>query len=310
MDTADQRALSSAEESFRAVAILGLGLMGGSLGLALRAQGFRGRLTGFARRAAVREAALRLGAVDAVFADPAEAIREADLVVLCVPVLAIPSLAESCVAALASNAVLTDVGSTKTWVMRATRAALGAAAPRLVGSHPIAGSERQGIEAADAQLYRGALVVLTPAPDNPPAAVFAVERLWRQVGARVVTLSPEEHDRRLARTSHLPHLVASALAATSGRDRVAEYGPFCGNGFRDTTRIAAGAPDLWLDIVQTNRPALLEEMEAFGERWCALTEAVRREDFEAVRRLLEVGREARRSMLGAADRSPPLGDSA
>ena len=292
------------------MAILGLGLMGGSLGLALRARGFRGRLTGFARRAAVRQAALQLGAVDAAFADPAEAVREAEIVVLCVPVLAIPSLAESCAAQLASNAVLTDVGSTKTWVVRAIRTALGAAAPQFVGSHPITGSERQGIEAATAQLYTGALVVLTPTADNPLAAVSVVEALWRRAGARVAILAPEEHDRRLARTSHLPHLVASALAATSGRDRAAEHGPFCGNGFRDSTRIAAGSPDLWLDIVRTNRPALLEEMEAFGEQWRALTDAIRREDFEAVRRLLDSGREARRSLLGTTDRSAPLGDSA
>lgn len=291
-----------------AVAILGLGLMGGSLGLALRARGFAGRMTGYARRAAVRAEALRNGVADEVFETPAAAARGAELVVICVPVRDIPPLVAEIASSLAPSAVVTDVGSTKAWVVERSEAALGVAGPRFVGSHPIAGSEKQGLDAASATLYENALTVVTPRAGTDPHALSRVVALWRFVGARVVELSPEEHDRRLARTSHLPHLVAAVLAATAGRDGEADrFGAFCGAGFRDTTRVADGSPDVWEDIVRTNHAAILAEMEAFAARWRAAADALRAEDYAAVRRWLEEGRAGRRALLARAD--PVAGES-
>lgn len=291
-----------------AVAILGLGLMGGSLGLALRARGFTGRLTGYARRDAVGAEARRRGVADEVFETPAAAARGAELVVICVPVRDIPPLVAEIASSLAPHAVVTDVGSTKAWVVERSEAALGAAGPRFVGSHPIAGSEKQGLDAAAATLYENALTVVTPRAETDPSALSRVAALWRFVGARVVELSPEEHDRRLARTSHLPHLVAAVLAATAGRDGEAElFGAFCGAGFRDTTRVADGSPEVWEDIVRTNPAAILAEMEAFAARWRAAADALRAEDYAAVRRWLEEGRAGRRALLARAE--PVAGES-
>ncbi len=292
------------------VAILGLGLMGGSLGLALRARGFRGRIAGFARREVVRDQALRRGAVDAVYDHPVAAVRGAELVVLCVPVLTIPALAEICAPGLSEDAVVTDVGSTKAWVMRSVRAALAKYAHRFVGSHPIAGSEKQGLDAALPDLYEGAVTVVTPATDTDADAVERVQALWQGVGCRIIELSPEEHDRRLARTSHLPHVTASMLAAVAGRDGGGGCGPFCGNGFRDSTRIAEGSPEIWKDIVRTNATALLAEMDEFTRYWKAFSEALRRSDFDEVQRRLEEGRTGRRALLQSQADVNPSGDFA
>ncbi len=298
--------MTDVKETSGSVAILGLGLMGGSLGLALRARGFRGRIAGFARRSTVRAEAMRRGAADAVFDTPDAAVHGADVVVICVPVMDIPALAAAAAPALSASAAVTDVGSTKAWVAEHASAALGPAAVRFVGSHPIAGSEKQGLEAAIPGLYENALVVTTPRADADPEVVARVCALWRFVGARVVRLTPEEHDRRLARTSHLPHLTAAVLAAAAGRDgETGRMAPFCGTGFRDTTRVADGSPDVWHDIVRTNRPALLAEMEAFGDRWNDAVEALRRQDYARLHRILQEGRIARRRLAEAAAASDP-----
>lgn len=294
--------MDEARQNTDAVAILGLGLMGGSLGLALRARGFHGRIAGYARRAEVRAEALRRGAADEMFDRPEAAVRGAGVVVVCVPVLEIPALAATAAPALSPEAAMTDVGSTKVWVADRVRAALGAAAGRFVGSHPIAGSEKQGLDGAVPDLYDRATVVMTPRADGSPEAIERVASLWRLVGARVIRLTPEEHDLRLARTSHLPHLTAAVLAAVAGRGaRVEGLGAFCGTGFRDTTRVADGSPEVWHDIVRTNRDAILVEMDAFGERWREAAEALRREDYATLRRVFEEGRSARRALLAGRD---------
>ncbi len=296
---------SSAEKLPASVALLGLGLMGGSLGLALRSRGFQGPIRGYARRAETRAEALRRGVVDEAFDQPAAAARGVELAVVCVPVLEIPALAAAAAPALAPGGAITDVGSTKAWVVASAREALGAAAARFVGGHPIAGSERQGLAAASADLYAGAVVVLTSTDDTPPDAAARVRALWRFVGAVIIELSPEEHDILLARSSHLPHLAAAALAAVTGRDGgAARVGPFCGPGFRDTTRVADGSPEVWHDIVRTNRNALLAEVEALARELGDLAEILRRENYDALRRWLESARSARRALLeaGAKDR--------
>ena len=279
----------------KSIAILGLGLMGGSLGLALRKKGFVGRVAGYARNPKTRAVALQKGMVDEVFEHPAEAVRGAELAVFCVPVLSVPEVVAECRAGWKAGAVLTDVGSTKEELIRRVEAGLAGVPVTLVGSHPIAGSERQGIEAARGDLYEGATVIVT----GSGAAAECVAEFWRSVGGVVVRMSAEEHDRIMARTSHLPHVVASGLAATVGREQDhLDVAPFCGTGFRDTTRVAAGSPQVWLDIVQTNRAFLKDELEAFKKRIDELIHGLESGDQEGLRRFLEEACERRRQLTG------------
>lgn len=240
----------------KTIAIMGTGLMGSSLGLALKKRGVPVRIHAYARREEIRALALRRGAADAVFADLAEAVKGADLVVFCVPVLTIPELAKVCRTGLKPGAIVTDVGSTKACLNELMADALAGTGVEFIGSHPICGSEQQGIEAGDADLYEGAITVVTPHLNSSQAAVKKVSNLWNQVGSIVKKMTAEEHDRILAKTSHLPHVVAAALALSGGDD-----GLFCGSGFRDTTRIAAGSPVVWRDIISTNQEQIKAALE-------------------------------------------------
>jgi prephenate dehydrogenase len=278
------------------VAILGLGLMGGALGLALKARGGV-TVTGYARREATRTEALRLQAVDAVYADPAEAVRGADLAVLCVPVFSMQALAAAACGGLKPGCLVTDVGSTKALLTEQIQLSLRGSQAVFIGSHPIAGSEQQGLEAARADLYEGAVTIVTCAGGEPAAAVEAVRAFWRGVGSVVRVMDPAEHDRIMARTSHLPHVAAALVAATVGRANGAEQlGAFCGPGFRDVTRVAEGSPDVWLDILQSNRPAVVEELKALQARLGATLAALEGNDAAALRRFLEESRAARRAL--------------
>lgn len=278
------------------VAIMGLGLMGGSLGLALRRQPGM-RVSGYARREETRRLALACGAVDDVFLHPAEAVRGAQLTVICTPVGQIPAMAEACLAGLEPGSVVTDVGSSKAEVVRRMDAIFAGTQAVFVGSHPIAGSERQGLESASADLYRGALVVVTPSDLTDPAALRMAEEFWAGLGARVRRTAPGDHDRLLAATSHLPHLAAALVSATVGRHAPEQAGIFCGSGFYDTTRVAEGDPALWREILQTNRAAVLEELRALQNNLTALTAALEGGDFEAAQCLLADARVKRRALL-------------
>lgn len=263
------------------VAIIGMGLMGGSLGLALRVRGVAVR--GYARRAAARQQALAGGFVDTVYDSASAAVAGADLVVLCTPVLTMPALAREIRAALKPGCIVTDVGSTKQWLDGDLQAALAGSGAVYVGSHPMAGSEKVGMEAARADLYEGACVLVTPGGDPPAmAAGDALRRLWETVGAEVTFITPEAHDRLVARTSHLPHLMAALLVEAVNREGDWVRG-FCGPGFRDTTRIAAGSEDIWHDIVKSNATAIRDELDVLRagiDDLCGLMDAG---DFEAVR---------------------------
>jgi prephenate dehydrogenase len=280
------------------IAIIGLGLMGGSLAMALKAAGYGGTIRGSSRQPAVREAAVRLRVVDEVFGRAEDAAREAEMVVLCVPVLNIPELLRRVAPVLRSGARVTDVGSTKGWVVRESRTALADRPAVFVGSHPIAGSEQDGFRAARADLYRGAITVVTPA-GAPADAVQDVQRLWELVGSEVILMDPDEHDRRLARTSHLPHMTAALLASciARGEPGPSELAKFCGPGFRDATRLAEGSPDVWHDIAKTNCDALLEELRALADRLEHLRSLFQAGRWEEVRRFLSEARESRRNLI-------------
>lgn len=275
------------------IAILGTGLMGSSLGLALKKRGVPVRIHAYARRAETREAALNLGVADAVFADPAEAVRGADIVVLCVPVLTIPELAKACRSGLKPGAILTDVGSTKACLNEMMVEVLAGTGVEFIGSHPICGSEQQGIEAGVADLYEGAMTVVTPPPLANDSSVEKVSNLWKSAGSSVAVMDAKQHDAILAATSHLPHVVAAALVLSSG-----ENGLFCGNGFRDTTRIAEGSPQVWSDIVCTNAPALKEALRIFFQNLNELTALVEEGDGEKLANWFAAARDKRKELLG------------
>ncbi len=274
------------------IAILGLGLMGASLALALKKRGFPGRISGYARREETRRQALETGMLDAVFADPADAAREADIVVVCVPIWTIAKLAQQIVGALKPGAVVTDVGSTKSELLKTMAAVFKDSAAHFVGSHPIAGSEKTGIEAGDPELYQGRLTVVCPSE-----GAAQISRIWQAVGSEVVEMSPEAHDSMLASTSHLPHMVAAALARSVADGDPSKKAAFCGTGFRDTTRVASGSADMWVDIIDTNRAALEVELDRFHQELRGLIRILRSGHGEDIRNWLEEASDARNEIL-------------
>ncbi len=274
------------------IAILGLGLMGASLSLGLKRRGYAGRIYGYARREETRTAALEGGIADQVFSDPSEAVREADIIVICVPIWTIATLAEQIVPALKPGAIVTDVGSTKSELLKTMEPLFENSDAHFVGSHPIAGSEKTGIEAGDPDLYQGRLTVVCPSDGAP-----MISSLWKSVGSEVVEMSPEQHDAMLASTSHLPHMVAAALVRSVADGDPAKKADFCGTGFKDTTRVASGSADMWVDIIDTNRAALEAELDRFHEELQGLIQILREGNGNDIRNWLEAAATDRNQVL-------------
>ncbi len=277
------------------ISIVGLGLMGASLAMALRKRGYAGRLVAYARKEETRREALARGIVDEAFDDPDAAIGVATLVVLCAPIRSCAELAVDVAPALKPGTLVTDVGSTKGWICRQMAGILPPGV--FVGSHPIAGSEKQGLQAASADLYENALTVVAGHLDVPEAAAARVADLWQSAGARTCRMDPEDHDRLLARTSHLPHVAAAALAKAIGRDSAEQVGAFCGTGFYDSTRVASGSIEMWNDILMTNAPAVAEELRAFKSEVERVYDDLQAGRFGAVAQFLECARTARAELL-------------
>jgi prephenate dehydrogenase len=278
------------------VAIIGLGLMGGSLGLALKNRGGV-QVVGSARRPETRKMALSMGAVDSACEDPSEALKGSDVVVFCTPVCSIPEIARQCKKAFDPRTIVTDVGSTKGILVSEMDDVLRGTDVIFVGSHPMAGSEKTGIESARRDLYGAALVALTPSAHTPAWAIQEISAMWKGVGARVLEVAPGKHDELVARTSHLPHLVSALLALTAGREFPEHVAEFCGPGFRDTTRIAGGSPEMWQDIVRTNRNAILAELAEYRQKLDALTTCIQQGDDDGVRRFLSDAQSSRRQLV-------------
>jgi len=271
--------------------------MGGSLGLALKRRGLA-QVGVYARREETRLLALTLGTADAVFETPQAALRGSDVAVFCTPICSIPDVARECAAAFEPGCVVTDVGSTKAGLVKAMSDVFKNTKTLFVGSHPMAGSEKNGMEAARADLYQGAVVAITPLPETASEAIQVVSSLWSGVGAKVVKVTPEQHDDLVARSSHLPHLIAALLATTTGRDEIVTQKMFCGQGFRDTTRVASGSPDVWHDIVKTNHAAILHELYEYNKVLNDLTQLLERKDYQGIREMLENARRLRQELLG------------
>jgi prephenate dehydrogenase len=232
----------------RHLAILGVGLLGGSIGLAVRSRLKGCKVAGYGHRAAALDVALQMGAIDERYEDPAQAVRGADFVILCTPVGRLASLLAEIAPVLSPGTIVTDVGSTKRAVVEAAEQSLPPGV-HFVGSHPMAGSEKRGVEFARADLFDRAVCITTPTPHTDPQALTNVESFWQTLGMRTTRLDPVEHDRLLADVSHLPHAVAGALVAMQDDAALG----LCGKGFLDMTRIAGGDPGLWRDILLENR---------------------------------------------------------
>lgn len=268
------------------LAVVGLGLLGGSVAKAARAQGLAREIVGVGRDARRLAPALDDGTLDRASTDPTIGVRGADFVVLAAPVKAIEGLLVRIWSAADADAVLTDVGSTKRNIV-ATAHRLAAERPlQFVGSHPMAGSEQSGYGVARADLFRGATVIVTPTDGSAPAAVKSVTAFWEALGAgRILSLDPETHDRALAAISHLPHLVACALVDGVERLDPAAF-DVAARGFRDTTRIAASHPEVWEEIFLANREALGAATREFLRALAELTKAIDAGDAATLRAAL------------------------
>ncbi len=292
------------------VAIVGLGLLGGSIGLALRESLPNVATVGFDADPAVRARAAERGLVAIVHDSAAEAVEDADLVILCVPVGAMEAAARAIASSLPERAIVSDVGSSKASVGEALRRALPGRT--VIPAHPVAGTERSGPDAGFAHLFRNRWCILTPDAEAPEQAIADLSVLWEALGARVEIMDAVHHDRVLAVTSHLPHLIAYTIVGTASdleevtRGEVIKYSA---GGFRDFTRIAASDPTMWRDVFLANREAVLEMLGRFTEDLTALQRAIRNGDGDTLFDLFTRTRAIRRSIVeqGQDDGRPDFG---
>jgi prephenate dehydrogenase len=273
------------------LAVIGVGLIGGSFALALKKAKAVSRVVGVGRSAQNLQLARERGILDAIERDPAAAARAADLVLVATPVAQFPAV----FAALRdSKAVITDGGSTKRDVIAAARKALGRKAAQFVPAHPIAGAEKSGAAAANAELFRGKRVVVTPLPENRRATVEQVEAAWKACGARVSRMDADEHDAVLATVSHLPHVLAYALVhGVAKRNNADQLFSFAAGGFRDFTRIASSHPEMWRDICLANRDRLLQEMKSYANELGSIRKLISKGDAAGLEKLFATARDAR-----------------
>lgn len=278
--------------SIQRISILGTGLLGGSIGLALKSLSSDCQITGYSHKEPTIRRAVEVGAIDHGTTDPARAVAEAQLVILCTPVGIFDEILLKIGPALSAGTIITDVGSTKRSVVKLAQKHLPADIC-FVGSHPIAGSEKRGVEFARTDLFHKNLCILTPTDKTDPAALSVVEKLWQQIGMRTIHLSPEDHDRLLANISHLPHLLAAALVTMQPQEAL----NLSGKGFLDTTRIAGGDGGLWRDILMDNRDNLTESVEQIKSQLDGVLAMLRDGKGEPLRQWLDDAAERREQLM-------------
>jgi len=279
---------------FRRAVVLGLGLIGGSLALALRDRNLAETVVGVDLRRDELERGLSLGVIDEAAASPAAGVNGADLVVVAVPVRATAEVLAEIAPALGEDAVLTDVGSTKGGFVEAVTAVFGELGPNVVPGHPIAGSEKSGVAASRADLFEKHKTILTPHPGTDPGSLARIRRLWEACGAEVLEMSVAHHDEVLAATSHLPHLIAFSLVDTlAGEDDNLDIFRYAAGGFRDFTRIAASDPVMWHDVFLSNREAVLRMLEHFSNDLNRLRDAIEARDGQTLLRVFTRAKAAR-----------------
>lgn len=287
---------------FKKIAIFGVGLIGGSFALALKKAGAVQHVVGVGRTAATLERARELGIVDAVTTSMEEALSGAELVLIAAPVAQTGTILAAMAPHLQPGTVVSDAGSTKSDVVAAAREALGGKIAQFVPAHPIAGRELNGPDAALSDLYAGKKVVITPLPENDPADIERVAQAWRQCGALIHQLTPQDHDSVFASVSHLPHLLAYALvddiASKPHADLLFQY---AASGFRDFTRIAGSSPEMWRDISLANQPALLQELDAYIAQLTKMRALLANSDGKSLERIYATAQQARHAWIRAIE---------
>ena len=278
----------------RKVVIFGVGLIGGSFALALRKANAATEVVGFGRSAQTLALAQQLGNIDRIGSNLAAELGDADLVLLATPVAQMAELFARIAPHLGKHTLITDGGSTKCDVVEAARRHLGASIAQFVPAHPIAGAEQSGPAAAQADLYQGKKVVLTPLPENSAASVACVRKVWELCGATVSELTPQQHDEVFAAVSHLPHLLSFALvhdlAQRDNRDLLLS---FAASGFRDFTRIAASSPEMWRDISLANRDALMCEVKQYADELYVVYQALEHNDAAKLEEIFRLASQVR-----------------
>ena len=276
------------------LAIIGIGLIGGSLSLALKQAGQVKHVVGYARNEATRERALSLGIIDTAAASIEAAVAEADVILLAVPIGAMASVLAEMAPHLTDNMIITDAGSTKAGVVKAASDILGNSISQFVPGHPIAGTEKSGPSAAFATLYQDHKVILTPMKQTDTTAVEAVKMMWQQTGAEVTEMTVEHHDLVLAATSHLPHLLSfnlvGLLAQNEDVDEVLRY---AAGGFRDFSRIASSDPVMWRDICLSNHDAILTLLQQYQQQLTEIEQAIQKQDGDYLMTLFQSAKTAR-----------------
>ncbi|HEY8667957.1 MAG TPA: prephenate dehydrogenase [Tepidisphaeraceae bacterium] len=281
------------------LSILGVGLLGGSIGLAVRSRIRACRVIGYGHRSTTLANAQQSGAIDEAYEKVDDAVRGSDLIILCTPVGTFSTILPQIAATARPGSIVTDVGSTKRTVVATAQKVLPAGV-HFVGSHPMAGSEKRGVDFARADLFDDALCITTPTEHTDPWALEEVEAFWRSLGMRTTRLSPEEHDRRLAEVSHLPHAVAAALIAMQ-QDASLDL---CGKGFLDATRIASGDAALWRDILLDNRDNLRAAIGGMKHVLDDLLAMLENKDAAAVAKWLETSAHRRQELLARRSNDP------
>ncbi len=280
--------------SIERLVLIGIGLIGGSLARALKRMNAVEQVIGVARSRGTGDLALELGVIDRFCMDPGEAVEDASIVVIATPLLTFPVILDAIAKHLPIDAIVTDVGSVKQYVINAVKRHLPEHFERFVPGHPIAGTERSGVHASFAELFERRHVVLTPLPETTDAAVSLISDMWTKTGADVITMDGSYHDQVLAATSHLPHVIAYSLvrclAEHPERDTLFE---FAAGGFYDFTRIASSDPVMWRDICMTNREPILGALREFKSQLNAIIGAVEKEDNELLHQYFAQAKQAR-----------------
>ena len=283
---------------FKKVAIIGVGLIGGSLALVMREKGLAGEIVGVGRGQANLDLALELGLVDSVTTDVVEGVKDADLVFVAVPVLKITDTVRKALPGLKPGAIVTDGGSVKASIIDEVEGILPQGV-HFVPGHPIAGTENSGAGAAFSTLYNDRVCILTPTGRTDAGALEAVAGLWKEAGSRVVAMDPEAHDRVLAAVSHLPHMIAYSLVNTVAdlEDEGMKVLDYSAGGFRDFTRIASSSPEMWADICALNKTAILDMIDSFTARLASLRELIEGGDVGALTDDFSSAKEVRDSLV-------------
>ncbi|MDB6125030.1 MAG: Prephenate dehydrogenase [Pedosphaera sp.] len=281
------------------VTLVGVGLLGGSLGLAIKQRRLASKVDGYVRRTASIAECEKMGVVDHATRELDRAIKDADLIVLCTPLGKMREITEQMLPSLKPGAIVTDVGSVKESVVAELEPLIAGAGAHFIGSHPMAGGEKMGVTASRADLFTNAICVITPTANSNKEAVLNLEEFWKAVGSRPIKLAPSVHDDLVSRSSHLPHVVAAELANyVLSPANPKEQALVCANGFRDTTRIASGSPEMWRDIAMANGKNLSRVLGVFIEDLQEFQLALEKGDVKAIEEFFEKAKQRRDQWCG------------